>query len=122
MDVCRILYIEVLERNLAYGKDVAYAAGLLHDIGRLRQYEDGIPHERSGLLLAEQILTASGYEKQERRLVLRAIAQHRTADPQGEGLDALLYRADKRSRPCYFCRVQTFCHWPDERKNQTLIR
>ena len=38
LDVARILYIMVLERNLPYRKDMIYATALLHDIGRYEEY------------------------------------------------------------------------------------
>ena len=47
LDVARLAYIHCLERGLDVKKDVIYAAALLHDIGRYRQYEAGIPHEEA---------------------------------------------------------------------------
>ena len=43
LDVARLTYIHCLEAGVDVGKDVVYAAALLHDIGRYRQYEAGIP-------------------------------------------------------------------------------
>ena len=44
LDVCRIAWILNLEGNLALSKEVIYATGLLHDIGRWLQYENGEDH------------------------------------------------------------------------------
>ena len=42
LDMARIAYIMVLEEGLLYSKEIIYAIGLLHDIGRVKQYEEGI--------------------------------------------------------------------------------
>ena len=59
LDVARIAWIMVLERNLPVQKDIVYGAALLHDLGRYRQYEDNIPHHLLGL-----VLPGVGYTKQ----------------------------------------------------------
>ena len=45
LDLARIAYIKVLEEGLNYNKEVIYAIALLHDIGRVFEYENGIPHD-----------------------------------------------------------------------------
>ena len=47
LDVARIAYIKSLEQKLEIRKEVIYAAALLHDIGKYRQYTEGIPHEKA---------------------------------------------------------------------------
>ena len=47
MSVARLMWIEVLEQQLAVDREVVYAAALLHDIGRVAQVEHGIPHEQA---------------------------------------------------------------------------
>ena len=37
LDMSRIAYMMVLENKLDYSKEVVYAIGLLHDIGRVEQ-------------------------------------------------------------------------------------
>ena len=91
-------------------------AGLLHDIGRFRQYEEGIPHEQASAELAEQILKDCGFEEQEQEEILRLIREHRTAG-QAEDLAGLFYRADKLSRSCFSCPAREKCDWPEEKKN-----
>ena len=57
LDVARVAYITNLEQNLGFQKEMIYAAALLHDIGRWRQYEKNIPHEEAGAALAADILS-----------------------------------------------------------------
>ena len=52
----RIAYMMVLEKNLQYSKEVIYAIGLLHDIGRVEQYEKGIGHHIASFNIAKEIL------------------------------------------------------------------
>lgn len=77
LDVARLSWIENLERGLGIEKELIYAAALLHDCGRFRQYEDGTPHELAGAQLAEEILLDCGFEEPEREEILRAISGHR---------------------------------------------
>lgn len=121
LDVARIAYIEALERGIPIPKDMIYAAALLHDIGRHRQYEEGIPHEEASGDLAARILPDCGFSSTETEEILRAIRQHR--DPEtagGDDLAGLLYRADKKSRACMFCKAQGQCSWPKEKKNMKV--
>ena len=53
LDVARIAYIQNLERKLGFSKEMIYAAALLHDIGKVRQYEEKIPHEIASAEIAE---------------------------------------------------------------------
>lgn len=77
LDVARLSWIENLEKGLGIEKELIYAAALLHDCGRFRQYEDGTPHELAGAQLAEEILFDCGFEEPEREEILRAISGHR---------------------------------------------
>ena len=56
LDMSRIAYMMVLEKNLQYSKEVIYAIGLLHDIGRVEQYEKGIGHHIASFNIAKEIL------------------------------------------------------------------
>ena len=54
LDVARLTYILALEEGIQAGlKELIYAAGLLHDIGRHLQYEKGIPHQTASAEIAE---------------------------------------------------------------------
>lgn len=116
LDVARITWILTLEAGISVEKEIVYAAGLLHDIGRFRQYEEGIPHEQASAGLAERILKDCGFDEQEREQILELIREHRT-EGQEENLAGLFYRADKLSRSCFSCPVREKCDWPEEKKN-----
>lgn len=47
LDVARLAWIENLERGSGIDRELVYAAALLHDCGRYRQYEDAVPHEQA---------------------------------------------------------------------------
>lgn len=120
LDVARLAYIQCLEQGLDVGKDVIYAAALLHDIGRGQQYEAGIPHEAASADIAEEILPACSFSGEEQEQIREAILGHRSQGA-GEGgasvLGRLLYRADKMSRNCFACPAREACNWPEDKKN-----
>ena len=118
LDVARIGWIMVLEEGLAVSKELLYAAALLHDIGRFRQYEEKIPHEVAGVELASRILCDCAFTQDEQREILDAISGHRsnTGHPQTL-LGEVLCRADKASRPCFSCGAAEDCNWVMEKRN-----
>ena len=65
LDVARIAYIMNLEEGSPFSKDVIYGTALLHDIGKVKQYKEKIPHEKTGAAVAEGILMECGYVKEE---------------------------------------------------------
>ena len=67
LDVARLAYIENLEKGLGIEKELLYAAALLHDIGRVLEYTEQIPHDKGSVLLAEKILPECGFTKEEER-------------------------------------------------------
>ena len=91
MDVARIAYILSADRAYAVSKEIIYAAALLHDIGKWKQYEDGTPHEKA------------------------------SADLEENPLAELLYDADKLSRACYACEARELCGWSEEKKNHNIV-
>ena len=104
MDVARITYILLLESDglvsfcqdnnlssLQAAKEVVYAAGILHDIGRWRQYETGEDHSIIGAEMAEEILGRAVFSPQEIRIITRAIREHREQRQGMSLLGALLY-------------------------------
>lgn len=118
LDVARLMYIYCLEDGAGIGKDLIYAAALLHDLGRLEERLYGTPHEEAGARIAGGILADCGFSESEIRSVQRAIMGHRREAAAGEDrLAAYLYRADKRSRNCAACSARTECNWPEEKKN-----
>lgn len=117
MDVARIAYIMVLEKGLDIRKDIIYAAALLHDIGRFRQYENGTPHEKASADIAPEILADSGFSEKETDKILKAILDHRKYDGEHGNLSYILYKSDKLSRACYSCGSASLCDWSEEKKN-----
>lgn len=121
MDVARISYIYSLEEGEDVDKVLIYAAALLHDIGRARQLEEGIPHEAAGAELAEEILEAVGFNEEHVSLITKAIALHRNADENFPSkLAEYIYRADKASRKCYCCKAAEDCKWEHDRRNREI--
>lgn len=120
LDVARIAYIMVLEVGAEYSKDVVYAAGLLHDIGRVAQYETGAEHHKAGVPVAAQIMEQCGYSLEEISLVCDAIGAHRSVQ-EGNGLSDMLYKADKLSRNCFLCKAYDECNWNENKKNKGVI-
>lgn len=118
LDVARIGWIMVLEEGLTVSKEALYAAAFLHDIGRFRQYKEGIPHEEAGVELASLILPDCAFTQEEQKEILDAISGHRSKTENTRSLlGEVLYRADKASRPCFSCGAIGDCNWDDEKKN-----
>ena len=120
LDVARIAYICNLEKNMGIRKEVIYGAALLHDIGKSRQYEEGIPHEKASATIAKIILEdlpETYYSEEEKHAMLRAVLGHRREREDMEELERLLYLSDKRSRMCFDCGMETECNWSEEKKN-----
>lgn len=123
LDVARLAWIHSLEQKLDVPKETIYAAALLHDIGRYQQYASDIPHEKASADLADEILPACGFSKEEQAQIRGAILGHRSKE-DGEsgsfGLDSLLYQADKMSRNCFACAARDACKWPREKMNMEI--
>lgn len=117
--VGRLMYIYNQEEKLGMEPELLYGAALLHDIGRAAQYQTGVPHEEAGVQLAEPILRDCGFAQDEIFEILEAVGEH-CQDASGGLLGRLLYRADKKSRPCFACPAADRCNWPEEKKNFSL--
>lgn len=115
LDVSRIAYIINLEEKLGFSKDIIYAIGLLHDIGRVLEYEKGIPHHEGSVILSKIILDETSYSEDEKNHILQAIDEHRAESE--DKLSKLIYKSDKLSRNCFGCNVQDRCYWPKSKKN-----
>ncbi len=83
LDVARAALILALEEGRDIRKDVIYACALLHDLGRVREYRDGTPHEEAGAALAREILPEAGFTEDEIAAISAAIIGHRN-DYAGE--------------------------------------
>ena len=119
LDVARLTWIFAMEEGLDIERGLVYAAALLHDIGRFRQYEDGTPHDVASVEIAEQLLPECGYTEQETSVIVDMIASHRKKG-SGKDIDGLFYRADKMSRSCFLCLAERECNWPAEKKNMVI--
>ena len=133
LDVARLSWIYNLEEGSGIGRELIYAAALLHDIGRYRQLAEGIPHQQAGAALAGIILPQCGFSQEETAEIISAIREHRSAPstqtlsgssgkPDGSlgKLAAYLYRADKQSRCCFACPSRAACNWNEEKMNLTI--
>lgn len=122
LDVARIAMIINLEEKMGIPEDLIYGAALLHDIGKYRQYEEGVPHEQASALIAPEILRDCGFDEKETNVIKDAILQHRNSGMIPErSLRGVLYRADKASRPCFACKAAENCNWKEGRKNKNII-
>ena len=121
LDVARLAYLENLEKHMGLEQGLIYAAALLHDIGRHRQYLEGIPHEQGSAALAQTILQDRGSPPAEQEEIVSAILRHRLPETGSQNdLAGLLFRADKASRLCMFCGAAEACNWSREKKNMSL--
>ena len=105
----------VLEEGLSASKEVIYAIGLLHDIGRVKQYEEGIHHDIASVEMSKEILRDTNFSKEEIDLILNGIANHRKESDNK--LEEIIYKADKLSRQCFNCKAEKECYWSKEKKN-----
>lgn len=131
LDVCRLAYQFYLENDELQSqteydkfqiKEMIYAAGLLHDIGRWKEYETGISHDIASAGLAEEILSDIDFNHREKNQILQMILHHRNAAViREQTLEGLFYKADKASRECFWCPVQTKCNWSREKKNLKML-
>lgn len=127
IDVARIAYIIMMEsgdlnrfieeHGLAgrpVGKEIIYAAALLHDIGRWQEYETGKDHASLGASLAVEILERAGFNRGEVRIITCAIREHRNIEENMSLLGERLYRADNLSRICSQCEANYECYKFDD--------
>lgn len=121
LDVARIAYIMTFEEGVSISKDKVYATGLLHDIGRHKQYVNNIPHEVASADIAAGILRDIGCPEDEIEDIKEAILNHRNPDVSIEkNLKGYIYRADKSSRKCFTCDARDECRWSDDKKNMVI--
>ncbi|AIY84463.1 HD domain-containing protein [Clostridium baratii] len=119
LDVARIAYIMTLEKELAYSKEIIYAVALLHDIGRVMQYEKGISHHEGSVILAEEILKNTSYDDEEIIIIIDAIKNHRNKENASE-FNKLIFKSDKLSRNCFMCKSYDECYWDSNKKNNII--
>jgi uncharacterized protein len=125
LEVARLTYIILLDNNEVFiSREMAYAAGLLHDIGRWQQYETGEDHAATSARLAAPLLEAAGFSRSESDLILKAIRQHRLKADNGEHrspLSMALCQADAYSRICFRCSVRDECSTIDNHPHRDYL-
>lgn len=120
LDVARIAALLAADRGLDCPRDVIYAAALLHDIGRVRQYTTGEPHAQAGVPMARELLRATAFTAAEQERIVRAVGRHQTG-ADADGLAQILSEADHASRMCFACAAADTCYWTEERRNHTVL-
>lgn len=123
VDVSRITYILMLEsgdirnfmaenglRDLQQARELIYAAGMLHDIARWKEYAEGVDHSEAGAEIAADLMARYGFSPLEIRIVSQAIRQHRGIDAGVTVLGEKLFRADNLSRACRQCPANAECY------------
>ncbi len=123
LDVARISYIQCLEEGICIDKELIYAAALLHDIGRGKEYAEGIPHEKAGSEIAEKVLDDCGFQEEEKKQIVGVILSHRrNFEGEKNQISDFFYNADKKSRCCFICPSKKECNWKEELKNKGIER
>ncbi len=120
IDTARIAQIINLENSLNIDKSLIYAAALLHDIGKWKQYEKGIPHEIASSTIAKVILEECSFSEDEISMIIEAISEHRKKEENPVDLKGVISLGDKLSRNCFYCSAKEKCNWDDEKKNKSI--
>ncbi len=125
LETARLTYILILEKGTPFiSREMAYAAGLLHDIGRWFEYQTGTDHAKKSAELAETILLEAGFSSAECKLIQKAIAQHRLKSDCREHrspLSTALASADSLARSCFQCSARDQCNKLEEQPNQETL-
>lgn len=118
LDVARISYIAVLEEGLNYSKEVIYSIALLHDIGRVLEYNNGVDHHEGSTIIAEELLQDTSFNREEKALIIKSIKEHRKESE--DELSKIIYKSDKLSRNCFNCKAYKECYWKEDKKNKFI--
>jgi len=120
LDVARISYIMVLEKKINIDKETVYAAALLHDIGKWKQYSEEVPHEMVSAEIASRILKDCDYSEENIKIIISSILNHRTNKNEDISFESILFKSDKISRNCFCCNAQELCNWSVKKKNYSI--
>ncbi|MDD6193938.1 MAG: HD domain-containing protein [Lachnospiraceae bacterium] len=125
MAVGRIAEQVAAANRLLLSKEVIWGAALLHDMGRVEQYQQGISHEKASEAFAREILFSLNWEASDIDVVCEAVSSHghrQCAQDRWERMSELVSLtevisfADQFSRKCYQCTVADTCKWTEEEK------
>lgn len=123
--VAHIASVVARQNQLSIPEAEIEITALLHDMGRVKQYEKGISHEKAGVAFAGEILFSLGCDLDMVHRVCHAIAHHSmrensefrlTKAHEMKELGELISYADQFSRTCYSCKVRGECKWKEEEK------
>lgn len=122
LDVARIAQLMNLELGFLQDKEEIYLSALLHDLGRVDEYERGIPHQEAGCLIAEKLLAEIQYPKRLWEPILKRVVEHRQLNISNEEItrDNFFWFADKKARNCFLCEQTLNCNWKLEKKTKTI--
>ena len=122
IDVARIAYIINLEKQYGIEKSHIYAAALLHDIGRSKEYTTNEKHRTASVTIAENILKNCSFKEDEIKCIIKAIKSHGNSNLEEDNIFGyVLYKADKLSRNCFECNAYGECYWDEAKKNKGII-
>ncbi|AET65838.1 putative domain HDIG-containing protein [Desulfosporosinus orientis DSM 765] len=112
LGVARIAYSYLLEKGeVSLGKEVIYAAALLHDIGRWVEYQTGEDHAEVSARLALPLLKECGFSPEDTQAIVVGIKEHRRHhDDDLSLLGEALAIADDWARDCRYCSAQNQCY------------
>lgn len=120
LNVARITLIMCMEMKKKVNPDIVYTASLLHDIGRLEEYQNGTPHDIAGVKKARYILERVGCNDKMKQKILSLIESHRSENVPENSLEDIFRRADKKSRMCFCCNARSSCFWSEEKRNMKI--
>lgn len=120
LSVARIMLLCAAEEEIEIPKALVYATALLHDIGRIAQYESGADHAGASAAFASEILRTCGFSEAEVARSVLAIQSHNSGGTS-DHLSRLLQYADKMSRNCFCCSAYQDCYWPEAQKNKGVV-
>lgn len=115
--VSRLAYIYVLENNIDIKKEDIYIAGLIHDIGRWKEYETGVCHALASSDIGEIIIENIDISSDRKEKILNSIKRHRSKNKLVTELDKAIYYGDKSSRKCFDCDAYNTCKKRNEEIN-----
>ena len=100
MDVARLAQIRNLKEQLGLDEEMIYLYALLHDIGRMKEYEQGISHAAASAEFAGEIFATIGYPKEKGAIILE----------DGGDVDWLLKTIDDTALENYKNRLREDIH------------